>query len=295
KDTETKTVELGTITNYADFKKTGVAVSATATQGAVSISDAGVVTLTLDKPAVTTGAVKVSATLTATGCTAVKTKEFDLTVIKNPVPAKKEITVDAKSGAYKGSKGAYNVSLADKTIALKVNGYEVSNWATSSKKYMTIDANGAATLKKAGTVTVTATLKDGTKIKQKIVIAKKIADAVKIQIKTKKWNDAQQVPSFKLVLGKSYSKRAVAVGGGKLFDAKWSIADPTIVSIGTGKAQKLIANKLGSTTLTVTLFNGVTQTVNIEVVASAKEAGEDESVVETTVPDTDVIEDIVIE
>ncbi|MEG1515904.1 MAG: FN3 associated domain-containing protein, partial [Clostridia bacterium] len=146
KDTETKTVELGTITNYADFKKTGVAVSATATQGAVSISDAGVVTLTLDKPAVTTGAVKVSATLTATGCTAVKTKEFDLTVIKNPVPAKKEITVDAKSGAYKGSKGAYNVSLTDKTIALKVNGYVVSNWATSSKKYLTVDANGAATL-----------------------------------------------------------------------------------------------------------------------------------------------------
>ncbi|MEG1814265.1 MAG: hypothetical protein RR337_13365, partial [Clostridia bacterium] len=122
---------------------------------------------------------------------------------------------------------------------------------------------------------------------------KKIADAVKIQIKTKKWNDAQQVPSFKLVLGKSYSKRAVAAG--KMFDAKWSIADSTIVSIGTGKAQKLIANKLGSTTLTVTLFNGVTQTVNIEVVASAKDAGEDESVVETTVPDTDVIEDIVIE
>ncbi|MEG1515787.1 MAG: Ig-like domain-containing protein, partial [Clostridia bacterium] len=122
KDNETKAIVLGTVTNYADFKKTGVAVTATlnavpvvdpapkaaAQLGTVSISDAGVVTLTLTNPAA--GKYTVSATLTATGCADVKTKEFVLTVIKNPVPAKKEITVDAKSGAYKGSKGAYNVS-----------------------------------------------------------------------------------------------------------------------------------------------------------------------------------------
>ena len=59
---------------------------------------------------------------------------------------------------------------AGKTVTLKVKGGTVESWKSSKAAVATVDSKGVVTALKKGTATITATLKDGTKLTSKIVV-----------------------------------------------------------------------------------------------------------------------------
>lgn len=275
-ESETKTITLGNIANYDVFVKTGVAVSASASIGSANIATDGTVTVTLTKPA--QGEHDVVVTLSAKGCPDVKTAAFKVTVKEDPTPATKAIKVTSSTKPYETSykkKPVYVLAIADGTVTFSVPGYTATGWKSNYTKLLSIDPNGVATLKKGGAtrITVTATLSDGTKVTQLVVI-RKIASEVKLQYKSgKKWVDFSESNPLTIGIGtkKKVLTRAIVVtpAGGKVFAPKWTFSDPAIAF--RGSKGYINGSVVGESIVTYELYNGVKAT-GLVIVSASKTA-----------------------
>ena len=113
----TATLYFGTVTNYADFQATSVAVSAAASvsgttgglTAAAAIDSTGKVSVSME--GLKKGEYTVTVTLSAAGCTSVTTSAAKVTVISDkedpepPTPTTKALVVTAASGAYHRRQG----------------------------------------------------------------------------------------------------------------------------------------------------------------------------------------------
>lgn len=226
KQGESITMELGTIDNYAAFAAAGAEVTAAPTCDpgltlSVSVDQHGKLSAHLS--ALEPGKHQVAVSLLASGCDAVAAVSFTVTV-PQPQPVEQKILIEAASGCYTGVKGTAQLLKADKTARFTVQGLKADEsvtWKSTKPKYLSIDSDtGEAQLKKAGSVTVTATLSDGTVLSQKVNVNRgTFADSESLRLQTKvdgKWTD---VPEEGIVVvpkksgQKSVPSRLVGEGG----------------------------------------------------------------------------------
>ena len=274
------TVTMGTIANYADFKATGVALTATpnvtpAAKATVDgftadINDKGEIILTVD--GAKAGEYSVTVTVSAAGCTSVTTKAVKVTVKEAPKPTEKAITVTSASENWKSSKGTLYLSRADGTVKFEVPGYTVTSWKSSKPKYLSIDENGNAELKKTGTIKVTATLSDKSKLSLNCKVVKALASEVKVQVyQSKKWRDVDPAEGITVGIG---SKKAVnvrvvnAAKSGSVYIDEIKIGDSSIATrkanVLKGKIKGVVE---GTTKLIVDIRN--CKVLEIPVIVSA--------------------------
>ncbi|MEA4899957.1 MAG: Ig-like domain-containing protein, partial [Christensenellaceae bacterium] len=294
----TGSVAMGTIGNRADFAATGVALTATvdatrtgdAPKGTVagfsaSVGSDGKVTLNIKD--VATGVYNVFVTVSAEGCTDVKTGTVAVTVKEAPVPAEKKISVDTKSPKFDAKpykkKSVWVLNLTDGTATFSVPGYTATGWKSSKTKLMSIDANGVATLKKAGSTRITVSAKVDGKTVTQLVVIRKMAEQVKLQYKQgRKWIDFDGNPlTVKIGKKSKVLTRVVVVTPAKatILDGSWKIEDPTIATRGT--KGYIVGLKEGKTSVTFTAHNGISVSCEFTVANQIKGA-------EEIIPETEV-------
>lgn len=159
------------------------------------------------------------------------------------VPNKQKINVDLVKG--------YNGGQLDLDAEVTGDDDENVTWKSSNTDIATVDSEGKVTVKKAGTVKMTATAKDGSGKKAYIyvVIAKHIVD-----LKPK--NDESEI---RLGYGKSrqlsVSFTPISATAKKIV---WSSEDKSVVSVsstGVVKAKNYVDNSKGYITVTATAAN----------------------------------------
>ena len=298
----TATLYFGTVTNYADFQATSVAVSAAASvsgttgglTAAAAIDSTGKVSVSME--GLKKGEYTVTVTLSAAGCTSVTTSAAKVTVISDkedpepPTPTTKALVVTAASGAYTGVKGVTQLLKNDGTATFTVtglsNGVTVTGWKSSKPSYVAIassDSTSAkASLKKAGSAVITATLSDGSKLTMKVNVNKgTFAKAENITLQTKpgnKWVDvtAEGITVVPKKSGqKSVPSRLESSDGGKIVIQKVEFSNGAIASRSGDnpspiKVKKADISDGATTTLTITA-NGAQYSVVIKVNSGAKD------------------------
>ena len=274
-NTETRTVEIGKITNYADFVATEVPVSAVSgglNAARAIIAADGTVSVTITTPAI--GTYAVATTISASGCAAVNAPAFNVNVTQDPTPRIPEIIIKSATKPYEVVKKKYTIhtlAKADQTVDFDVVGTSaaVTKWTSSKPKYLSINAaTGEAELKKVGTgIIVTASLSDGSKLTKRVSIAH-IASQIKLCYTQK--GKCTNWPQEGLTIGigsKKKVKAAVKVvepSKGKMYGVKWEFSDPTVAH---RKGSYIYGDKEGTTTVTVTLYNGVSVSGTLTVSA----------------------------
>ena len=298
----TATLYFGTVTNYADFQATSVAVSAAASvsgttgglTAAAAIDSTGKVSVSME--GLKKGEYTVTVTLSAAGCTSVTTSAAKVTVISDkedpepPAPTTKALVVTAASGAYTGVKGVTQLLKNDGTATFTVtglsNGVTVTGWKSSKPSYVAIassDSTSAkASLKKAGSAVITATLSDGSKLTMKVNVNKgSFADPDNITLQTKpgnKWVDvtAEGITVVPKKSGqKSVPSRLNASDDGKIVIQDVEFSNGTIASRDGDNPSPIKVKKRSisdgeTTTLTITA-NGAKFSVVIKVDSGAKD------------------------
>ncbi|MGJ4851531.1 Ig domain-containing protein [Bacillota bacterium Meth-B3] len=298
----TGSVDMGTIGNRADFAATGVALTATvdatrtgdAPKGTVagfsaSVGSDGKVTLNIKD--VATGVYNVFVTVSAEGCADVKTGTVAVTVKEAPVPAEKKISVDTKTPKFDAKpykkRSVYVLNLTDGTATFSVPGYTATGWKSSKSKLLSIDANGVATLKKAGSTRITVSAKVDGKTVTQLVVIRKMAEQVKLQYKQgKKWIDFDGNPlTVKIGKKSKVLTRVVVVTPAKatILGGSWKIEDPTIATRGT--RGYIVGLKEGKTSVTFTAHNGISVSCEFTVANQIKGA-------EEIIPETEVTEPV---
>ena len=123
-------------------------------------------------------------------------------------------------------------------------------WSTSNKKLADVDENGVVTGKKAGIVTVTATTPNGKTATCKIHV-KKAPESITL--------DKEELT---LNVNSSYTlQKTLSANSATSF--KWTSSDPEVARVySTGK---VVAQKSGTTTITVTTHNGLTASCVVTV------------------------------
>ncbi|MGJ4850544.1 Ig domain-containing protein [Bacillota bacterium Meth-B3] len=296
------TVAMGTVGNFADFQATGVALTATpnvtpvpkATKDGFSaaIDANGQIILTV--AGAQAGTYTVTVTVSAPGCADVTTKAVKVTVKADPIPAEKKISVDTKTPKFDAKpykkKSVWVLNLTDGTATFSVPGYTATGWKSSKTKLMSIDANGVATLKKAGSTRITVSAKVDGKTVTQLVVIRKMAEQVKLQYKQgKKWIDFDGNPlTVKIGKKSKVLTRVVVVTPAKatILGGSWKIEDPTIATRGT--KGYIVGLKEGKTSVTFTAHNGISVSCEFTVANQIKGAEE----IEEIIPETEVTEPV---
>lgn len=275
---EKKDIVIGKVTNIANFAELGISVTGTSNLGNVTVAADGTVTLTIDKPA--EGETTIDVTLSATGCPNVKGPAFKVTVTKAPVTTYEIVVADATQNIEIGQ-ALKAVFTKGGTITLKLNDGTATNWAIKNakkkRKYVTIDANGVVTMKKATSFVVTAKAPDGKTISRSIQTISNPAAALKAQMKPKKKWVAATSP-IAIAAGKKLTVRAAADGKGKVVGL-WTTddADGKVIKL-TRKSNNMTAVvtavSVGTAKITFTNVNGVSITCDVTVGLAAAGAEE---------------------
>ncbi len=192
-------------------------------------------------------------------------------------PRNGTLSATAASGFYDNAKpkskdSRWSFDLADGKARFSAVGKVVMNWTSSKPKLVSIDrvTGEAALLKQGKNIVITAHLSDGTKLSQRIN-AVNMAREVKLQWKKGgKWVDfAVEAPS--VAVGKKLSVRATSVtpsASAEMLGFAWTLGDGGIAtgSLKPTRTNVLKAQAAGRTSVTVTLFGGVTATGNLDVI-----------------------------
>ena len=286
KQGERAVLELGTIDNYAAFAAAGVEVTAVPDCDpgltlSVTIDQGGKLTAYLS--ALESGRHQVQVMLTAPGCESVEAASFAVAV-PQAQPVEQKIVIEAASGCYTGVKGVAQLLKADGAARFTVQGLKAGQsvtWKSAKPKYLSIDPDtGEAQLKKTGTVTVTATLSDGTALVQKVNVNKgKFADPEGLRLQTKvdgKWTDVTE-EGIVVVPKKSGQKSVPSrlVGdGGKIVIESVDIDPALATRSGANPAPIKIKKRSltdGQTTTLIIKANGQEFTLPITIDSTAKD------------------------
>ncbi len=152
------------------------------------------------------------------------------------------------------NKTAVNVGVGQKyTLKATILPSDVSQtvtWSTSNKKLATVDENGVVTAKKTGTVTITATTENGKTATCKVNV-KKAPESITLDKET-----------LTLNVNSSYTfKKTLSANSATSY--KWTSSDPDVVRVySTGK---IVAQKSGTSVITVTTHNGMTASCTVTV------------------------------
>ena len=120
-------------------------------------------------------------------------------------------------------------------------GDKITSWKTSNKTVATVAKNGKITGKKAGTATITVTLKSKKSAKIKVTVKKKVA-ATRVKLNK---------TSLTLKKGKSFQLKATVTPQKTTDKVTYKTSNKKIVTV-TSKG-KLVAKKKGKATITVTV------------------------------------------
>ena len=120
-------------------------------------------------------------------------------------------------------------------------GDKITSWKTSNKTVATVAKNGKITGKKAGTATITVTLKSKKSAKIKVTVKKKVA-ATRVML---------NMTSLTLKKGKSFQLKAIVTPKKTTDKVTYKTSNKKIVTV-TSKG-KLVAKKKGKATITVTV------------------------------------------
>ena len=120
-------------------------------------------------------------------------------------------------------------------------GDKITSWKTSNKTVATVAKNGKITGKKAGTATITVTLKSKKSAKIKVTVKKKVA-ATRVKLNK---------TSLTLKKGKSFQLKAIVTPKKTTDKVTYKTSNKKIVTV-TSKG-KLVAKKKGKATITVTV------------------------------------------
>ena len=120
-------------------------------------------------------------------------------------------------------------------------GDKITSWKTSNKTVAIVAKNGKITGKKAGTATITVTLKSKKSAKIKVTVKKKVA-ATRVKLNK---------TSLTLKKGKSFQLKAIVTPEKTTDKVTYKTSNKKIVTV-TSKG-KLVAKKKGKATITVTV------------------------------------------
>ncbi len=247
----------------------------------VTIDQGGKLTAYLS--ALESGRHQVQVILTAPGCESVEAASFAVAV-PQAQPVGQKIVIEAASRCYTGVKGVAQLLKADGVARFTVQGLKAGQsvtWKSAKPKYLSIDPDtGEAQLKKTGTVTVTATLSDGTALVQKVNVNKgKFADPEGLRLQTKvdgKWTDVTEegiVVVPKKSGQKSVPSRLVGEGG-KIVIESVDIDPALATRSGANPAPIKIKKRSltdGQTTTLIIKANGQEFTLPITIDSTAKD------------------------
>ncbi|MBQ7522564.1 MAG: Ig-like domain-containing protein [Clostridia bacterium] len=169
-----------------------------------------------------------------------------------PVVEKKMVVTPAESVAL--NKTAVNIGVGQKyTLTATVSPSDALQnvkWSTSDKKIATVDANGVVTGKKTGTVTITAKTDNGKKVTCKVNV-KKAPESITLDKET-----------LTLKVNSNYTfKKTISANSATSY--KWTSSNPDVARVySTGK---IVAQKSGTTVITVTTYNGKTASCTVTV------------------------------
>ncbi len=135
------------------------------------------------------------------------------------------------------------------------------NWKSSNKKYATVNAKGVVTLKRAGvgkTVTITATAKDGSKVKAKYKIKIMHGAVKKIKLTAK-----STIKAGKTVKVKATVKATSSKANTKL---KWTSSNEQYAKVNSkGVVKTKAAGKGKTVTITATSTDGTNKKAKIKI------------------------------
>jgi uncharacterized protein YjdB len=144
----------------SDYKEDGITAMKSSDTKVLTVSNSGVIKGVKAGKATITATTKTGATVKAT--VTVKTPKVTLTASSAPLQVKKSTT------AIK--------------IKSKYTTDSVAKWSTSNKKIATVDKKGKITGKKAGTATITVTMKSGAKASCKVKVQKSAVKLSKLAV-----------------------------------------------------------------------------------------------------------------
>jgi len=164
------------------------------------------------------------------------------------------ITVTQAADSVELNKTAVNVGVGQKyTLKATVSPSDAPQtvkWKTSDKKLAVVSADGVVTAKKAGTVTITATTENGKTATCKVTI-KKAPESITLDKET-----------LNLKVNSNYTFKKI-LSPNSATSYKWTSSNPDVVRVySTGK---IVAQKSGTSVITVTTHNGLTASCTVTV------------------------------
>ena len=232
--------------NVGDEKSLGVTVSPS------NASDKSLVWTSSDSSVVSVDSNgRVTAKKAGTATITVKTNDGGFTDTVKVTVEKEEVEVpDVKVTGVTLSKSSLNLNVgASSKLTATVKPSNATNkgvtWSSSDKSIATVDANGKVTAKKAGTVTITVTTKDG----------KYTAECTVKVTEVKVTGVTLSKSTLKLTVGDS-SKLTATVKPSNATNkgVTWSSSDKSIATVDSNG--KVTAKKAGTVTITVTTKDG---------------------------------------
>ena len=169
----------------------------------------------------------------------------DTIIAKMPAPSAESVELN---------KTAVNIGIGQ-NYALKATiapseAVKTVKWSSSDEKIATVDKHGMVTGKKVGTVTITATTPNG------------LTAVCKVNVKHAPQSITLDKETLKLNINSNYTfKKILSENSASSF--KWTSSDPSVVRVySTGK---IVAQKAGTSVITVTTYNGKTASCTVTV------------------------------
>lgn len=166
-------------------------------------------------------------------------------IAKMPAPAAESVELN---------KTAVNIGIGQ-NYALKAtvapsDALKTVKWSSSDEKIAVVDKYGIVTGKKVGTVTITATTPNG------------LTAVCKVNVKHAPESITLDKETLTLNVNSNYTfKKTLSANSASSF--KWTSSDPDVVRVySTGK---IVAQKSGTTVITVTTYNGKTASCEVTV------------------------------
>ena len=185
------------------------------------------------------------------------TDKIKVTVIKNEVPATK-VTIEGDA--------VVNLKVGENyTPSIKVepaNATDTPAWSSNQPNIASVDAaTGKITGVAKGTAIITVTLRPGVFHSISVNVADKDVDPIEVEIETVNGDGI-----LNLVVGQTHQAKIAVTPANSTYTASWSSANSGIASVNSTGLIK--GEAVGTTTVTVTLRQGVSHTITVNVTAA---------------------------